>query len=93
VLALAFRPQPAAQIRHRSSYEAGRHGLPEEPFDYAGLRPYRREAVEAIEARSEKADARCSSRWRPALATLRIHLLQDFTAPAVIAIENARLFT
>lgn len=30
--------------------DADRHGLAEEPFDYAGLRPYQRDAVEAIEA-------------------------------------------
>src|SRR5215471_13936344 len=49
-------PCPNSSV-HRTSkrklaqdLEADHHGLAKEPFDYAGLRPYQREAVETIEA-------------------------------------------
>jgi type I restriction enzyme R subunit len=44
-----FSPQDIEE-KLAQDLEADRHGLAEEPFDYAGLRPYQREAVEAIEA-------------------------------------------
>jgi type I restriction enzyme R subunit len=44
-----FSPQDIEE-KLAQDLDADQHGLAEEPFDYAGLRPYQREAVEAIEA-------------------------------------------
>jgi type I restriction enzyme R subunit len=44
-----FSPQDIEE-KLSQDLDADRHGLAEEPFDYAGLRPYQRDAVEAIEA-------------------------------------------
>jgi type I restriction enzyme R subunit len=44
-----FSPQDIEE-KLAQDLNADQHGLAEEPFDYAGLRPYQREAVEAIEA-------------------------------------------
>jgi type I restriction enzyme R subunit len=44
-----FSPQDLEE-KLTQDLDAYCHGLADEPFDYAGLRPYQREAVEAIEA-------------------------------------------
>jgi type I restriction enzyme R subunit len=44
-----FSPQDI-EVKLAQDLDAHRHGLAQEPFDYAGLRPYQREAIEAIEA-------------------------------------------
>ena len=44
-----FSPQDIEE-KLAQDLDADRHGLAEEPFDYAGLRPYQRDAAEAIEA-------------------------------------------